>query len=386
MRICVIPPSYPNKYNTQSSIFVYELCKALSLRGNKITVLDSGLYTVRHWNDLSCWVQQIDHDEFQTIYRFHTPLIMRSVFKRTGIMLAFVRIHHMFKTIIKNDELPDVIFAHFSYPSGVAAAYVSKRYNVPLVFEEHAGRFLETDVKKFYCNVLRYVTNASKSNIAVSSSLAKKIEEISSKKVIVVPNLIDDRFQYYKRSTKDRFVFFSAGNLVKIKNMDLLIKSFAEAFKEVADVELRIAGDGPERTSLLKIIERHRLQDKVILLGRLDRDDMLSNYINCDAFSLLSGHETFGVAFREALAVGRPVVTSENQGMLEDWDEQFGIMVPVGSIEKTTNALKEMYVNINNYNGERISSIVRGRYSASSVSEKIENILFQASNKRMKKL
>ena len=379
MHICVIPPSYPNKYNPQSSIFVYELCKALSMRDNRVTVLDSGLYTIKHWTDKSCWILQKEKDEYQTIYRFHTPLVFRSFFKRTGILLAFLRISKMFRRLIKEDKLPDVIYAHFSYPSGVAAARISKKYKIPLAFEEHAGRFLEPNVSQFYCNVLRYVTNSSKCIIAVSSSLAEKIEKMTLKKTLIVPNLIDDRFQYYKSVSKKKFVFFSAGNLVKIKNMDLLIKAFAEAFNDINDVELRIAGDGPERTNLLKIIEDQQLQNKVTLLGRLDREEILSQYIYSDAFALLSGHETFGVAFRESLAVGRPVVTSENQGMLEDWQEEFGIMVPIGNISQSAKALKEMYINLEKYNGKLISSIVCQRYAASSVSEKVERILSQVS-------
>jgi glycosyltransferase involved in cell wall biosynthesis len=93
-----------------------------------------------------------------------------------------------------------------------------------------------------------------------------------------------------------------------------LIDAFAQAFGDRPDVRLRIGGDGELHDSLAAQIRTLHLEDRVQLLGRLDRAAVVAELDACDALVLPSHIETFGVVLIEALARGRPVLATRCGG------------------------------------------------------------------------
>lgn len=68
----------------------------------------------------------------------------------------------------------------------------------------------------------------------------------------------------------------SAGRLVPEKGIDVLILAFAEVFDEIPDVVLEVAGDGPQRPALEKLVERLGIEARVKFAGYLPPDSMPS--------------------------------------------------------------------------------------------------------------
>jgi glycosyltransferase involved in cell wall biosynthesis len=84
----------------------------------------------------------------------------------------------------------------------------------------------------------------------------------------------------------------------------------AERFPEHTFV---IAGDGPERVALSRLIARLPAQN-CHLLGRLEGADLRAFYRSLDLFCLLSKTETFGLAAGEASAQRVPVIAARGSG------------------------------------------------------------------------
>jgi glycosyltransferase involved in cell wall biosynthesis len=96
-----------------------------------------------------------------------------------------------------------------------------------------------------------------------------------------------------------------------------------------------IAGDGPERESLEQLVAG---LEGVELLGlRGDVPDLMTA---CDAVALLSEAEALPMSILEAMALGRPVVTTDVGGAGEAvTDGETGIVVPPGDAAAAASAL-----------------------------------------------
>ncbi len=108
------------------------------------------------------------------------------------------------------------------------------------------------------------------------------------------------------RSRYPRLVL-ATGRLVPYKGFDVLI----EALRRV-DATAIIVGEGPLRHDLLRLAQQHGVADRLILAGRLSRDDLKVHLhaARIYAFPSVGAAEAFGIVQREAMAVGLPIVNT----------------------------------------------------------------------------
>ncbi|ADU15110.1 glycosyltransferase [Asticcacaulis excentricus] len=131
-------------------------------------------------------------------------------------------------------------------------------------------------------------------------------------------------------------VIGAMGRLHSIKGFDLLLEACVELRAAGQRFELRIAGDGPERTSLEALTRQLRLEDHVRFCGWAE--DPLTFLHGVDLFVVPSREESFGLVVIEALAAGVPVVASDTEGPREVLrGGQFGALFP----KENTTALAQ---------------------------------------------
>ncbi len=110
-----------------------------------------------------------------------------------------------------------------------------------------------------------------------------------------------------------RAVLFTASRLDGPKRLDLLIKAFAQV---PGDVELRIAGTGPERERLAALAAA---DPRVRLLGFLRDDEIVTQYYRALAVPFVPYAEDMGLITLEAMRAGRPVITCTDSGGPTEW-------------------------------------------------------------------
>ena len=99
----------------------------------------------------------------------------------------------------------------------------------------------------------------------------------------------------------------SVGRLVAQKDHALLVEAFA---REAGPADtLVIAGDGPMRSELERLIARKRLSNRITLLGHVA--DVPAMLAASDIFVLSSRYEGLPAVVVEALAAGLPVATTD---------------------------------------------------------------------------
>ena len=129
------------------------------------------------------------------------------------------------------------------------------------------------------------------------------------------------------------------GRLTEIKRPADLIAAFAELGEPTA--HLLVAGDGPLRAETEALAHSLGIAGRVHFAGF--RRDVGAVYAACDAIALTSANEGTPVSVIEALAAGRPVV-STNVGGVSDIvrDGESGLLVPPGDVAAIAGGLRAL--------------------------------------------
>eukprot|EP00899_Mesostigma_viride_P026856 jgi/Mesvir1/7355/Mv19162-RA.1 len=113
--------------------------------------------------------------------------------------------------------------------------------------------------------------------------------------------------------------------LVYRKGADLLVQVIPRVCQKFPNVDFIVGGDGPKRVSFDEMIERHRLHDRVAMLGPVAHSDVRAVLTRGHVFLNASLTEAFCIAILEAAACGLLVVSTAVGGVPE--------VLPAGMIE-----------------------------------------------------
>ncbi len=106
------------------------------------------------------------------------------------------------------------------------------------------------------------------------------------------------------------FIFYPS-RLEGLKRQDLLIKAFQYVR---SPVKAFISGNGPQFRYYKRLIKAYGLQDRVRLLGRLDRAELLACYARCLSVFYGPYDEDYGYVTLEAMLSQKPVITCTDSG------------------------------------------------------------------------
>ncbi|MFC1721259.1 glycosyltransferase family 4 protein [Patescibacteria group bacterium] len=157
-------------------------------------------------------------------------------------------------------------------------------------------------------------------NVIAPGNYVKNIVKqwgVSEEKIIVIYSSFkpvevkNTKEELRKKLNLSGRVILSAARLVPWKGMDTLINSVSDISKELSDIKLYIAGDGPERKKLLNLINSLNLKEHVFLLGRLSKEELFEYKKAADLFVLNTGYEAISHEILEVMALETPIVTTD---------------------------------------------------------------------------
>jgi glycosyltransferase involved in cell wall biosynthesis len=130
------------------------------------------------------------------------------------------------------------------------------------------------------------------------------------------------------------------GRLCEQKGQLLLIEAAALVAKEGIDFELVLVGDGEMRTAVEALIAAHSLEKKIRITGWASSEVVQEELRAARVMILPSFAEGLPIVIMEALALGRPVITTYIAGIPELVESgQCGWMIPAGSVEAIKTAM-----------------------------------------------
>jgi glycosyltransferase involved in cell wall biosynthesis len=136
------------------------------------------------------------------------------------------------------------------------------------------------------------------------------------------------------------FEILCVGRLTPAKGQHLLIDALRQLLDQGHNVRLRLAGNGPDESSLRAQAQRLNLGDRVIFEGAVNQDRIRSVYAQADLFCLPSFAEGLPVVLMEALSMSIPCVTTAITGIPELISNGIeGLLVPASDLDALVQAL-----------------------------------------------
>jgi len=220
---------------------------------------------------------------------------------------------------------PDVVYAHYLVPAGLAAALGAR---APLVVTAHGQDVANIGSIPGTRAATRYVVKKAAAVVAVSDWLRTKlvaaIPEAAPKTEVVDCGVDLERFVPRDAGaardelgwSPDGTAFLCVGTLFERKN----VLRLARAFERRDEGSLVFVGDGPLRPAL-------EGRDRIRIVGRIPHDAVPTWLAASDVVCQPSLVEPFGLATLEAMASGRSVVATRIGGPPEFVPPEAGALV-----------------------------------------------------------
>lgn len=122
--------------------------------------------------------------------------------------------------------------------------------------------------------------------------------------------------QQYGIKPEDKVLLY-LGRISKEKNIAEIIEAMPEYMKTREQVKFLIVGGGPEMDILKELVNKQKMEDRIIFTGPQPWDNIGLFYQLGDVFVSASQSETQGLTYIEAMAAGLPVVAKKDK-CLED--------------------------------------------------------------------
>ncbi|MCZ0811249.1 glycosyltransferase family 4 protein [Roseovarius sp. EGI FJ00037] len=135
--------------------------------------------------------------------------------------------------------------------------------------------------------------------------------------------------------------FVTVGRLCPQKAQTLIVEAAAQVVARHPDLRIVLIGDGETRGAIEAAIARHGLQGNLTLLGWRDNAEVRRHLEAARALLLPSFAEGLPVVIMEALALGRPAISTYIAGIPELVDDSCGWIIPAGSIDAIAAAMDD---------------------------------------------
>lgn len=133
------------------------------------------------------------------------------------------------------------------------------------------------------------------------------------------------------------------GRVAHEKNIEFLLHMFLALRRTHPQALLAITGEGPARERLQSLAQQLGLAPDVLFIGYLPREPTLRDcYAAADVFVFASRTETQGLVLLEALAQGRPVVSTAYMGTASILRGECGALVVPEQPEQFAHAVAQL--------------------------------------------
>lgn len=253
--------------------------------------------------------------------------------------------------------------------SCIAGLIIKQNLNLPIVFHIHSTEQQRTgDGSQTIKTLEKEMGEKANSIITVSYSMKEHLISLGypQEKINVVWNgcdtdkyklenvnwrLVEELKRKYNIREGEKIVFF-IGRLTFVKGVENLVLSFPLVLKEFPNTKLIILGKGEEYNSIVELIKRFNIEDKVIIRSEfVSEEERIAHYALSDVCVFPSFAEPFGIVSLEAMAMKKPVVVGASgisgfrEQVIPKGEEQTGIHINGKNPEDIAWGIKEILKN-----------------------------------------
>ncbi len=218
---------------------------------------------------------------------------------------------------------PDLIHINSPCSLGYAAVKYGNRNGIPVAatyhthFASYAKYYKIKAVENISWNYFRKIYNACQIVYVPSQPILDELKLHGIHNLKYLPHGVDNETfntSFYskewkrKNNIEGKTAILFVGRLVWEKDLETLANSYQTIMNARDDVAFVIAGDGPIKDELIK------LMPQAVFLGYQSGKELAETYASSDIFVFPSTTETFGNVTLEAMASGLPPICAKEGG------------------------------------------------------------------------
>ena len=233
---------------------------------------------------------------------------------KEGIKASDILIKKKIKVIkyIINCDAKYIISTRWEF--SVLLSRYGNNYSVKIAQEHH---YHNNNNK--YINVIKHKYNNIDYLFALTKTLEKDYKDFlkgnnDHTKVILMPNMLYE-IPNKESKLKDKNII-TVSRLDEGKRNDDIIKAFSKLKEN--DWKLYIIGDGKEYNNLNKLIEESKLEDRVILTGYKNKEEIEKYMLESSLFLMASISEGLPMVLLEAMSYGVPCIAYHTDSGTDD--------------------------------------------------------------------
>ena len=230
---------------------------------------------------------------------------------------------------------PDLIEAHYLHPTGFIAAIAARLGGSKLVLYAHGSDVFDAAPPGRLESWAVASSSEIHANSDATAEAVKRRHRAAS--VVTIPPGIDLRSFPASFDPRPPVVGF-VGTIADYKGVDVLVEALAQLQGEW---KARLAGGGPLAAAIGERVRELGLEERVALLGLVDRARLASFYHHVAVLAVPSRREAFGQVAVEALAAGTPVVVTDVGGVASIPTPSCGTVVSAGDPAALAEALDD---------------------------------------------
>lgn len=263
--------------------------------------------------------------------------------------------------VIEYEKL-DLMHVHYAIPHAVSA-YLARQVlqkvnkNIKFITTLHGTDITLVGLEPSFMPIVKFSIEESNGVTAVSRFLKEKTltNYNIQKEIEVIYNFIDT--DVYKPQPSVEFrkhiapngekVLVHTSNFRPVKRVPDIIRILEKMNKEIP-TKLILVGDGPERGECERLAREINIHQNVVFLGK---QDALAEILNsADLFIMPSQSESFGLSALEAMACGKPVISSSVGGLPElVIHNETGFIAEIGDVERMAKYTIDLLKNEKKY-------------------------------------
>jgi glycosyltransferase involved in cell wall biosynthesis len=300
-----------------SEVFGGTSAAARNLVQALVRYTDANITTFSLWPGATSGQFFSDSNDRIRVFRFPATLRFRGVIK-------YADKRYILRKVIRQEK-PDIVHAH----GDLIYATLAVHSGVPNVFTIHGVGLREIEMWRSRLGRIRYLmtkrllySNYKRASniVAINQYTKNQVAHLHNARVWVIRNAVDERF-FDMRAREDPEVgaILLVGGVRRRKDLVTAVKAIKCSLEENANIRLHVVGplESEYKTEVDELIDRHRLSENVIIHGLVSAEELRDLYLKCDVFLLTSLEESSPISIVEAMAVGKPVVSTDVGGVSE---------------------------------------------------------------------
>ena len=272
-----------------------------------------------------------------------------------GLILELIKKRHQYQIILASD-----IASFPAQMSFIMSRILRKKY---IVFSE-IWQLPNTFLGKIIYPFIKHIAKRSDACIAAGTKSKEFYLKAGAKpkNVFIAPNISldlslkpisNEKLATIKKrvNPENKKIILYLGRILKIKNLDALIKAFSKLENKVDNVKLLIIGSGPFENYCYDLSNKLAVRN-IQFLPKITFDDTIYYFKLCHLF-VLPGRimkksnpnvESWGMTLNEAMSLAKPIISTTSVGGSYDLIKNMknGIQVEQNNPEELYQAIKKI--------------------------------------------